>query len=259
MRLELRLIARDAQFFRRVLDLNGQFVDAWFDLGVCVFFVAKHDGRHDFEVLDFADSPDLDLIDVFVDGVCVASDLAVSQHNAFFLRLDFDGIGWDRSDTRQNDIALTDDLYFVHVEFLSSDKKWSAGNCASDQQILRCVLTNIKIIIFYLKHCAVACFGLSFSNPFLDRRTQTKEKKMPYVKITDTAVARFMDLLIEKLSLNNDAALSRKMKVAAPIISKLRSGATDFGAVYIIKVHKLTGMPIRDIESALGILDEFAA
>lgn len=67
-----------------------------------------------------------------------------------------------------------------------------------------------------------------------------------------------LDKLTAKLNLKNDAALSRAMRVAPPVISKLRHARIAFGPVYIITAHKLTGWTILEIEAHLGIENEFA-
>lgn len=59
------------------------------------------------------------------------------------------------------------------------------------------------------------------------------------------------DLMIGRLALKNDAALARSLKVAAPVISKIRTGRLKFGPSMILKAHKLTGWPIEEIESLL--------
>jgi len=65
--------------------------------------------------------------------------------------------------------------------------------------------------------------------------------------------ASFLDKLLDVLRLKNDAALSRKMGVQPPVISKLRSGLIPFGASYIIIVHELTGWSIKQIKADLKV------
>lgn len=61
-----------------------------------------------------------------------------------------------------------------------------------------------------------------------------------------------LDRMKEKLGLKNDAALSRAMEVAPPVISKMRYGHLPFGSNYIIRAHELTDWPIREIKEMLG-------
>lgn len=67
-------------------------------------------------------------------------------------------------------------------------------------------------------------------------------------------VGDFLDKLIDTLSLKNDAALCRQLKVVAPVISKLRHNRLKFGCTLAVRVHKLTGWPIEQIERDLGVV-----
>lgn len=57
---------------------------------------------------------------------------------------------------------------------------------------------------------------------------------------------------IRLAGLKNDAALARKLHVAAPIISKLRSGTIPLGAVMMIYIHEEIGMSIAEIKAMAG-------
>ena len=59
------------------------------------------------------------------------------------------------------------------------------------------------------------------------------------------------DVMMQRLSIKNDAALARVLEVAPPVISKIRHGVLPFGSTLIIKVHELTEWPIRDIKAML--------
>ena len=48
---------------------------------------------------------------------------------------------------------------------------------------------------------------------------------------------RLLDTLIEKLRLKNDAALSRALEVAPPVISKIRHRRLPVGASLLIRMH----------------------
>jgi hypothetical protein len=87
---------------------------------------------------------------------------------------------------------------------------------------------------------------------------QQGENAMSHRLHSDGPASDLMDQVTDLLNLKNDAALSRALKVPPPIISKLRHKYTEFGPLYIIKVHKVTGWPILKIESMLGIENEFA-
>lgn len=60
-----------------------------------------------------------------------------------------------------------------------------------------------------------------------------------------------IDLIIKKLDIKNDAALSRVLEVAPPVISKIRNDKLPVGATLIIRIHELTDISISDIKSYL--------
>lgn len=61
-----------------------------------------------------------------------------------------------------------------------------------------------------------------------------------------------LDVLIGKLQLKNDAALSRMLEVAPPVISKIRHRRLPVGASMLIRMHEVTGMTIRDLRDLMG-------
>ncbi len=61
-----------------------------------------------------------------------------------------------------------------------------------------------------------------------------------------------LDAILGKLQLRNDAALSRALEVAPPVISKIRHHKLQVGASILIRMHELTGMPIRDLRDLMG-------
>jgi len=63
---------------------------------------------------------------------------------------------------------------------------------------------------------------------------------------------RLLDALIGKLSLKNDAALSRALEVSPPIISKIRSRRVPIGASLLIRMHEISELSIKDLRSLLG-------
>jgi len=63
---------------------------------------------------------------------------------------------------------------------------------------------------------------------------------------------RVLDAIIEKLQLKNDAALSRALEVAPPVISKIRHHRLPVGASLLIRMHEVTGMSIRDLRDLMG-------
>lgn len=63
---------------------------------------------------------------------------------------------------------------------------------------------------------------------------------------------RLLDALIERLNLKNDAALSRILEVAPPVISKIRHARLPVGASMLIRMHEETGLSIRELRELMG-------
>lgn len=53
--------------------------------------------------------------------------------------------------------------------------------------------------------------------------------------------------VIAENALKNDAALSRALKVAPPVISKLRHGTLRLGPTMILAIHETFGVPVTRI------------
>lgn len=76
---------------------------------------------------------------------------------------------------------------------------------------------------------------------------------------TPAGVNALLDILIARGQLKNDAALSRLLEVAPPVISKMRHGRLPLGALLLLKIHELLDMPIRDIKALLVPAQDAAA
>ena len=63
---------------------------------------------------------------------------------------------------------------------------------------------------------------------------------------------RLLDTLIENLRLKNDAALSRALEVAPPVISKIRHRRLPVGASMLIRMHEVTDMSVAELRELLG-------
>lgn len=61
-----------------------------------------------------------------------------------------------------------------------------------------------------------------------------------------------LESLIEKLNLKNDAALSRALEVAPPLISKIRHRRLPVGASLLIRMHEVSDLSIRDLRHLMG-------
>ncbi|MDB5798300.1 MAG: hypothetical protein JWP36_2202 [Paucimonas sp.] len=63
---------------------------------------------------------------------------------------------------------------------------------------------------------------------------------------------RLLDILIEKLNLKNDAALSRALEVAPPVISKIRHRRLPVGASMLIRMHEVSSLSVRELRDLMG-------
>lgn len=61
-----------------------------------------------------------------------------------------------------------------------------------------------------------------------------------------------LDALIEKLNLKNDAALSRALEVAPPVISKIRHRRLPVGASLLIRMHEVSNLSIKELRTLMG-------
>jgi len=61
-----------------------------------------------------------------------------------------------------------------------------------------------------------------------------------------------LDTLIDKLHLKNDAALSRALEVAPPLISKIRHRRLPVGASLLIRMHEVSDLSIRELRTLMG-------
>ena len=69
-----------------------------------------------------------------------------------------------------------------------------------------------------------------------------------------------LDAIISKLRLKNDAALSRVLEVAPPVISKIRHNTLPIGATLLLRMHEESEFSIRELrELMVKPLEEMAA
>ena len=62
---------------------------------------------------------------------------------------------------------------------------------------------------------------------------------------------RVLDAIIAKLQLKNDAALSRALEVAAPVISKIRHKTLPIGATILLRMHEISDYSIRELRALM--------
>ncbi|NEX63535.1 hypothetical protein [Noviherbaspirillum galbum] len=63
---------------------------------------------------------------------------------------------------------------------------------------------------------------------------------------------RLLDSLIEDLNLKNDAALSRVLEVAPPLISKIRHRRLPVGSAMLLRMHEVTNLSIKELRERMG-------
>ena len=62
---------------------------------------------------------------------------------------------------------------------------------------------------------------------------------------------RLLDAIIAKLRLKNDAALSRILEVAPPVISKIRHNTLPIGATLLLRMHEESEFSIRELRALM--------
>lgn len=62
---------------------------------------------------------------------------------------------------------------------------------------------------------------------------------------------RVLDAIIAKLRLKNDAALSRLLEVAPPVISKIRHQTLPIGATLLLRMHEESEFSIRELRQLM--------
>jgi hypothetical protein len=77
---------------------------------------------------------------------------------------------------------------------------------------------------------------------------------MPIRRIPEGAASdpnRVLDAIISKLRLKNDAALSRVLEVAPPVISKIRHNTLPIGATLLLRMHEVSDYSIRELRALM--------
>ncbi len=63
---------------------------------------------------------------------------------------------------------------------------------------------------------------------------------------------QLLDMLLMQLNLKNDAALSRVLDVARPVLTGIRLGTLGVGAWLLIRISEVSGMSIGDLRRIMG-------
>ncbi|HEV7816549.1 MAG TPA: hypothetical protein VGP06_15795 [Janthinobacterium sp.] len=64
--------------------------------------------------------------------------------------------------------------------------------------------------------------------------------------------SRLLDHMTQKMQLKNDAALSRKLEVAPPVISKVRNRRLPVSASLLIRMHEVSGVEVKAMREVMG-------
>lgn len=68
-----------------------------------------------------------------------------------------------------------------------------------------------------------------------------------------TSPNALLDFVIEHLELKNDAALSRALQVAPPVISKIRHGHLPIGDNMLCRISEATGIMVGALRDWAGL------
>ena len=61
-----------------------------------------------------------------------------------------------------------------------------------------------------------------------------------------------LDVLLRQLGLKNDAALSRMLGVARPVLTGIRCGTVAVGAWLLVRISEVSGLSIADLRRLMG-------
>ena len=78
---------------------------------------------------------------------------------------------------------------------------------------------------------------------------------MPSQRLTEQVAYdpnALLDALINTMGLKNDAALSRALEVAPPVISKIRHRRLPVGASLLIRMHEVSALSIKQLRDLMG-------
>jgi transcriptional regulator with XRE-family HTH domain len=77
-------------------------------------------------------------------------------------------------------------------------------------------------------------------------------KPPPESEEQEYSPARLLDVLVARLRLKNDAALSRLLGVEAPTISKIRHKRLRVGATMLLRMHEVSNLSIDELRALMG-------
>jgi hypothetical protein len=77
-------------------------------------------------------------------------------------------------------------------------------------------------------------------------------QEYPLTSQPDYNPDNLLDAMLEKLQLRNDAALSRALEVAPPVISKIRHRRLPVGASILLRMHEVSNLSVAELRELLG-------
>lgn len=78
-------------------------------------------------------------------------------------------------------------------------------------------------------------------------------------KLGNDASGKLFDHIIENLKLKNDADLARRLKLAPPVISKIRHSRIGVSADVLVRIHERLGYDFPTMRKLLPKADKKAA
>lgn len=62
---------------------------------------------------------------------------------------------------------------------------------------------------------------------------------------------QFLNWLVLHLELKNDSALSKKIGIPRPLISKIRNRKMPIGPSFILRVHEVADIPVKEMRKRM--------
>lgn len=74
----------------------------------------------------------------------------------------------------------------------------------------------------------------------------------PVEEVVNYDPDNLFDTLIKRLRVKNDAALSRILQIAPPVISKIRRGSLPIGPSLLLYMHEVSDLSIKELRALMG-------
>jgi plasmid maintenance system antidote protein VapI len=63
---------------------------------------------------------------------------------------------------------------------------------------------------------------------------------------------RVLDQVSEELGVSDDIALAKALKIAAPLLDRIRHGQTPLRASILLRINEVSGMSMGELRSLMG-------